>query len=190
MKSTLKTAEKPKKGRGRPKKLPISTEPLFDTGFFKQFNTRTALAYWLAMPQNHKQPRTQKELAKILGVSEERLCQIKREDAFFDMVTEYRKEYFKQFTSNILEGCRREAEKGDAKNAKLFLQYVEDFKETTRQEQQRTDRKEFVMLIAPEKMEELQEFLNQEKKLMAKSRGYLEHKPIRDKDEKVSDTKS
>jgi len=128
---------------------------------WKAMTTKDALAYWLAIPSKTRTPSKQKELAEILGVSQERLCQIKNEEGFPDQVNEYRKIFFKQFTSNIINALRMSAEGGDHKAAKLFLQYVEEFKETTRSESEKIERKEFVFILGPAKWTELQKKLQE-----------------------------
>lgn len=149
--------------------------------FWKSMTTKEALSYWVAIPKKIRIPETQKELAEILDVSQERLCQIKKEDGFNEQVNEYRKIWFKQFTSNIIEALRKSAEKGDHKAAKLFLQYIEDFKETTRQEQTKTERKEFVFVLGEAKWEELRKKLRENIELQGLK--YLEHKKVEPEEE-------
>jgi len=130
--------------------------------------TKDALAYWLALPTRHRTPPRQKDLAELLGVSEERLCQIKREEGFLDTVMEYRKTFFKQFTSDIIAALAATAQQGNDRAAKLFLQYVEDFKETTRQERESLERKEFVFMLGEDKLSELRKLIADERKSVDK----------------------
>lgn len=161
-----------------------------DTQILKGMSTREALAYWLAIPTKARNPASQKELAHLLGVSEERLCQIKRDPKFNDSVQLYRKEFFKNFTSDILESLRATALDGNERAAKLFLQVVEDFKETTKQEQERRETKTFVLQLPEGKLNELRELMQQIKQ--EKAREYLDAEvvevpQIEDKHEKVPD---
>ena len=147
---------------------------------WKSMTTKDALAYWTAIPSKTRTPSTQKDLAEILGVSQERLCQIKRGEEFHKQVNEYRKLFFKQFTSNIIDGLRKSAEDGDHKSAKLFLQYVEDFKETTRSESEKVERKEFVFVLGEAKWDELKKKLQENvefKELM-----YLDYQKIEEEE--------
>jgi len=148
---------------------------------WKSMTTKDALAYWTAIPSKIREPALQKDLAEILGVSQERLCQIKREDEFHAQVNEYRKVFFKQFTSNIIDGLRKNAEGGDHKAAKLFLQYVEDFKETTRSETEKVERQEFVFILGEVKWGELRKKLQENVEF--KELKYLEYQKIESKEE-------
>jgi hypothetical protein len=126
--------------------------------------TRDALAYWLALPTKTRNPATQKELASLLNVSEERLCQIKRDKKFQEQVQEYRKTFFKQFTSDIIDALKVSATKGNDRSAKLFLQVVEDFQETSKQKIEKTEVKRFVFQLPPKKLDELRQKIRQLKK--------------------------
>ena len=148
---------------------------------WKAMTTKEALAYWLAIPSKIRTPSKQKELAEILGVSQERLCQIKKEDGFHEQVNEYRKVFFKQFTSDIIDALRKKAESGDHKSGKLFLQYVEDFKETTRQESEKVERREFVFVLGEDKWGELRKKLQEN--IEFKELKYLEHQKVESKEE-------
>ena len=147
---------------------------------WRAMTTKDALAYWTAIPSKTRTPSTQKDLAEILGVSQERLCQIKREEEFHTQVNEYRKLFFKQFTSSIIDSLRKKAESGDHKAAKLFLQYVEDFKETTRSESEKVEKKEFVFVLGEAKWGELRKKLQENvefKELM-----YLDYQKIEEEE--------
>lgn len=138
-----------------------------DPAALKGMTTKDALAYWLALPSKHRNPVNQKGLAQLVGVSEERLCQIKREEGFMDSVMEYRKIFFKQFTSDIIEAMADTARQGNERAAKLFLQVVEDFKETTRQEKESLERKEFVFMLGEDRLTELRKLIAEERNLGA-----------------------
>jgi hypothetical protein len=143
-----------------PKKLTESTQPepvKVNPDEFKGMTTREALAYWLALPTKVRNPASQKELAAILDVSEERLCQIKRDPKFKDDVMEYRKTFFKQFTSDVIDSLVKVAKTGNERAAKLFLQYVEDFQETSMQKIEKTERREFVFHLPEKKLDELRQ---------------------------------
>jgi hypothetical protein len=127
--------------------------------------TRDALAYWIALPMKSREPATQKELATLLNVSEERLCQIKRDESFKAQVMEYRKTFFRQFTSDIIQAQVEAAKLGNERAAKLFLQYIEDFQESTKQTVEKTEVRRFVLEIGAEKMEQLRGQLKELKRL-------------------------
>jgi len=150
-------------------------DEFYDPHIFTQMSTRQSLAYWLALPTKFRNPATQKALAELLGVSEERLCHLKRDDKLIAQVDGYRKIFFKQFTSNIILAIKNKAEDGDPRAQKLWLQYVEDFKETTRQEQDTKITREFVFLIEDKKREELLEIIKKEKE-----KKYLTYEKIKE----------
>ena len=127
--------------------------------------TRDALAYWTALPAKTRNPATQKKLAAILGVCEERLCQIKREPEFQGQVMEYRKTFFKQFTSDVIQSLVNVAKLGNERAAKLFLQYIEDFQESSKQTIEQTETRKFVFELGEAKMQELRGKLKELKRL-------------------------
>jgi len=150
-------------------------EDFYNPEQFKKMGTRDALAYWLALPLKFRNPPTQKKLAELLGVSQERLCHLKRDDKLLNQVGEYRKVFFKSFTSDIILAIRDKANDGDPRAQKLWLQYVEDFKETTRQEQDTKITREFVFLIDDKKREELLDIIKTEKE-----KKYLTYEKIKE----------
>ena len=159
-------------------------EDFYNPNEFKKMGTRDALAYWLALPTKFRNPPTQKELAELLGVSQERLCHLKKDDKLLHQVGEYRKVFFKQFTSNIILAIKDKAEDGDPRAQKLWLQYVEDFKETTKQEKDIKTTREFVFLIDEKKREELLEIIEKEKE-----KKYLTYERVKEEEEKAQDEK-
>lgn len=91
------------------------------------------LAMWTALPQVKREPSTQKEFAIKLGVNEATLSLWKRREDFWDLVRGFIKEWAKDSTAEIIEAIKQGAlmvgEKGQAANAKLWLQYIEDWAE-------------------------------------------------------------
>lgn len=135
-----------------------------DPESFRLMTTREALAYWSALPTKARVPGTQKELASLMNVSEERLCQIKREESFKEEVMEYRKTFFRQFTSDVIHSLVQVAKLGNERAAKLFLQYVEDFQETSKQTIEKTETRKFVFELPPAKMQELRDTIKRLRK--------------------------
>jgi len=164
------------------------TKPLYDPTLWKQYNTREALTRWLALPDKHRIPATQRELAEILGITQERLSRIKQDPGFFEEVDKYRRLYFKEFTSTIIASIVDKAKAGDPRAQKLFLQYVEDWKETTRQEKDIHERREFVFMLSPEKYTELLGIIQEKKTLEAKR--YIEIEKVQDAEIVSEDAKS
>lgn len=91
------------------------------------------LIMWTALPQTTRTPSTQEELAKKLGVNEVTLSVWKRRPDFWDQVRAFIKEWAKDSTAEIIQAIKKGAlmvgEKGQAANARLWLQYVEDWAE-------------------------------------------------------------
>jgi len=146
---------------------PSQTEALarVKTSELQGMTTRDALAYWTALPAKTRNPATQKELAALLKVSEERLCQIKRDEHFKALVMEYRKTFFRQFTSDIIESMVQAAKGGNERAAKLYLQYVEDFQESSKQTIEKTEVRRFVFELGEQKLQELRGHLKELKRL-------------------------
>jgi len=154
---------------------------------FLGMTTRDALAYWTALPAKTRNPATQKELAVLLGVCEERLCQIKRDEAFKAQVMEYRKTFFRQFTSDVIQSLVNIAKAGNERAAKLFLQYVEDFQESSKQTIEKTEVRRFVFELGEQKLQELRGHLKELKRL--KEGEYVEAGIVEEKaDEEVPNT--
>jgi hypothetical protein len=150
-----------------PKK--ITLKPI-DSEALTKMTTREALAYWLSVPSKVRNPHNQKGLAALLNVSEERLCQIKRDPKFQNTVQTYRKEFFRQFTSDVMESLVESAtDGGNERAAKLFLQVVEDFQESTKQEQVRTEVRTFVLELPEAKLRELRGLIQQMRQEEAKA---------------------
>lgn len=85
---------------------------------------------WMGLPGPEREPKEQKELAVKLGVEEPTLSNWKKVDGFWDLVREERKRWAKDKVSDVLMGLYRSALiEGKAAEAKLFLQYAEEFEE-------------------------------------------------------------
>jgi len=91
----------------------------------EDLSTKKKLAKWIAVPKSFREHKTQKELAKALDITEVRLSQIKWEEGFWNLVNEYRKEFFKNETSEVVQAIFTKATKGeDPRAQKLFLQLI------------------------------------------------------------------
>lgn len=86
---------------------------------------------WVALPEPLREPRTQKELAVVLRVDESSLSDWKKRDGFWDEVKKELRTWSKEKTPNVIMGLYRKAVRdGTAQEAKLWLQYIEDWIET------------------------------------------------------------
>ena len=87
---------------------------------------------WMALPEFYRVPKTQGELAQKFGVGEDTLSEWKQREGFWDAVKKRRREWGKERTPNVILGLYRKAiESGNAAEAKLWLQYFEEWTEKT-----------------------------------------------------------
>lgn len=88
---------------------------------------------WTALPPGLRKPSSQRKLAKRLGVHETTLSDWKRRDDFWDLVRSFIKDWARTKTPEVVqavfEGATMVGESGQAANAKLWLQYIEDWAE-------------------------------------------------------------
>jgi hypothetical protein len=76
---------------------------------------------WSALPKAEKRPKTQKELAGVIEVSEKTLCEWKRLPGFADEVTRLAKEYMKDDGAEVLSTIRRLAKAGSVPHLNMYL---------------------------------------------------------------------
>ena len=85
---------------------------------------------WISLPEAFRMPKTQGELAVKFGVGEDTLSNWKKRVGFWDLVKEKRRHWGKERTPNVVMGLYRKAVRdGNAAEAKLWLQYFEDWTE-------------------------------------------------------------
>jgi len=85
---------------------------------------------WLATPIEYRRPKDQKGFANKYDVSEQTLCNWKNDDDFLNEVSVYRKKRYLTKATEVVESLYKKAKKtGDAKESKLFLEYVGDYTE-------------------------------------------------------------
>ena len=96
---------------------------------------------WLALPKRLREPKTQRELAKVIGVGEDTLSDWKRFDGFVDAVNVIARRYLKESMPAILDAIATKATKGDMPAAKLALQVTDMLQETINVNLNRADLK-------------------------------------------------
>lgn len=167
---------KKKRKRGRPRGTPTKIEwPKFDNDYFLQFKSRRiALIEWMAIPTFCEETKTSEEFAKLLRTSRKSLYRIKQKAGFENAVRARRKEFFKQYSSDILAAAAEQGLTGDAKSVKLFFQLVEDWEETTKQKTEITETRTLIAVVGIEKLRELQELAKTQRKLAP----YIQHTKI------------
>jgi hypothetical protein len=88
---------------------------------------------WIAKPYSAREPKTQIELAKLLEVEEATLSDWKKREGFWDLVRAEIKDWAKEKTAEVIDavfkGATSQDSKGQSANAKLWLQYIEDWAE-------------------------------------------------------------
>ncbi|MBI2624767.1 MAG: hypothetical protein HYW70_00285 [Candidatus Nealsonbacteria bacterium] len=84
----------------------------------------------MSLPEPEREPRFQKEFAKIYGVGEDTLTNYKKKRGFWDEIQEQWKEWGKDRTSNVMmkfyESIIRKGSTGDFK---LWFEYFLDWAE-------------------------------------------------------------
>lgn len=89
---------------------------------------------WCALPSKIRSPKTQGELAEQLGVHETTLSDWKRKEDYPDLVRKFIKEWARDRTSDVVDAIYQGAisvgDKGQAANAKLWLQWVDEWAES------------------------------------------------------------
>lgn len=79
---------------------------------------------WLAMPTKLRQPRTQKQLAAQLGISEEVICRWKHLPGWSDAVSEIIRVWLFDDLPDVLKELVRQAKKGSVSHQRLFLEVL------------------------------------------------------------------
>lgn len=85
---------------------------------------------WVALPKELRVPKTQAELSKHFGVGQDTLSEWKKQTGFWEKVSQQRKEWGKEKTSDIIYALyKRVLETGGAPEVKLWFQITEEWSE-------------------------------------------------------------
>lgn len=85
---------------------------------------------WISLPKELREPKTQIELSKHFGVGQDTLSEWKKQNGFWDKVSEQRKEWSKEKTSDIINSLYKNIlQTGNAAEVKLWFQIMEDWSE-------------------------------------------------------------
>lgn len=99
----------------------------------KKHNEYLQFVEWCSLPSALRKPKDQKKLAKELGVDETTLSNWKKRDDFWDLVRVNIKGWAKGKTPEVIQsifiGATMNGEAGQAANAKLWLQWVDEWAE-------------------------------------------------------------
>ena len=89
-----------------------------------------AYARWLALPSKERQPSTQYEFAEKYGIRREVTSIWKHSPLLWEKVREYREEWTRDETSDVISALARRAKRtGDPNAVKLWMELVEEFVE-------------------------------------------------------------
>jgi hypothetical protein len=129
----------------------------------RHFDEYHQFVAWIGLPVSLRIPKTQKELAKNLGVGEDTLSEWKQRDGFFKAVEKKRKEWGQERTPEVIHALYKRIMKyGGATETKLWLQYIENWSEKTAPEE--TSKRPFEDMTD----EELIDAIKEARKLLSK----------------------
>lgn len=97
-----------------------------------------AFVRWVALPKVLREPRTCREFAKKVGVSQDTLTDWKKIWGFWREVEVEQSTYFREQSSDVLQALVNRAKVGRAAEVKLYLQYFMGFSEKLGVEEQVT----------------------------------------------------
>ena len=85
-------------------------------------------AQWSGMPKAFREPKTQFELAKKLGITPETLSALKQHSRFHDIMSATWKDWAKSQTPDVIEALHKKALKdGTAAETKLWMKLIENW---------------------------------------------------------------
>jgi predicted AAA+ superfamily ATPase len=97
-------------------------------------------AEWLAMPKQLRQleaeksglfPLTQREFADIHGITEQTLCNWKKDKRVSKLKMKYQKEYAGDSMPEVVKSLTQRAVEGDTQSIKLYMQFLGELTEKT-----------------------------------------------------------
>src|SRR3990167_7476490 len=89
-----------------------------------------AFCEWSAKPTPLKEEKTNKQFAVKWGIRPETLTRWKRKQEFWTKVAEWRMEWARDKTSDVIHGLfKRASTRGEAAEVKLWMQVIEDWSE-------------------------------------------------------------
>ena len=89
---------------------------------------------WFVLPSQLRNPKTQKALSEELGVTENTMTNYKQMPMFWEEVMFQQKHHFMGDLSDIVYGLTASAKTGNAKSAKLLFQFILEWSEKIRTE--------------------------------------------------------
>jgi Helix-turn-helix of insertion element transposase len=95
---------------------------------------------WLSLPSSARNPKTQRELAKQLGVDAATLSDWKRSPDLWEKVRRWVDERVKEDHADVMSALVDTAKQGNVQAQKLYLEYIQNWSEGMRHEIRNTER--------------------------------------------------
>jgi len=89
---------------------------------------------WLALPSSGRNPRTQRELARQLGVDAATLSDWKLSPGLWEQVRKRVDEGVKEHHADVISATVKAAKRGNVQAQKLYLEYIQNWSEGKRHE--------------------------------------------------------
>ena len=104
-------------------RTPIQSDSLPVPKDIKRIHEFVEFARWSAIPSGQREPDTQKELAEVIGVSEDTLTDWKKRPEFWTLVGLFLREWMREKTPDVIDGLFSKITdgKGGAGDVKFFL---------------------------------------------------------------------